>query len=39
VAFGFKITIDDQGLRLREPLRFGFGQPDGAEDGQLNLDF
>jgi hypothetical protein len=39
VAFGFKIVIDDQGLRLREPMRFGFGQRDGAEDGQLNLDF
>jgi hypothetical protein len=22
VAFGFKIAIDDQGLRLREPMRF-----------------
>jgi hypothetical protein len=37
VAFGFKIAIDDHGLRLREPMRF-LGAEVQSGDTQLKLD-
>ncbi len=36
-SFGFKIAIDDQGLRLREPMRFP-PSPDEGGSNQLKLD-
>ena len=37
MMFAFKVVIDDQGLRLREPLRFGSEVSDDEKQRNLNL--